>query len=70
VEVDEPVRAVEVLVAADIAASTADGRVLAEAENGSDVTRALAGAGLYPSALYKQSGRLEEVFLRLTGDQQ
>jgi hypothetical protein len=70
VEVDDPVRAVQILVAAGIPASAADGRVLAETENGSDVSRVLAGAGLYPSALYKQSGRLEEVFLRLTGGQQ
>ena len=70
VELDDPVRAVEVLAAAGIPASIADGRVLAEAENGSDVSRILAGAGLYPSALYKQSGRLEEVFLRLTGPEQ
>ena len=70
VEVDDPVRAVEVLIAAGIAATTSDGRVLAEADDGSDVSRILAGAGLYPSALYKQSGRLEEAFLRLTGDQQ
>jgi ABC-2 type transport system ATP-binding protein len=70
VEVDDPVRAVQALVAAGIPASAADGRVLAEADNGSDVSRILAGAGLYPSALYKQSGRLEEVFLRLTRGQQ
>jgi len=70
VEVDDPVRAVQVLVAAGITASASDGRVLAEADNGSDVSRILAAAELYPSALYKQSGRLEEVFLRLTGDQQ
>lgn len=69
VEIDDPVRAVGVLVAAGIAASHTDGRVLAEADNGSDISRILAGAELYPSALYKQSGRLEEVFLRLTGEQ-
>jgi ABC-2 type transport system ATP-binding protein len=70
VEVEDPVRAVDILAAAGITASVADGRVLAEADNGSDVSRILAGAGLYPSALYKQSGRLEEVFLRLTGGQE
>jgi ABC-2 type transport system ATP-binding protein len=69
VEIDDPVRAVGVLVAAGIAASHTDGRVLAEADNGSDISRILADAELYPSALYKQSGRLEEVFLRLTGEQ-
>ena len=70
VEVDDPVRAVEVLAAAGVTASITDGRVVAEAENGSDISRILAGAGLYPSALYKQSGRLEEVFLRLTSADQ
>jgi ABC-2 type transport system ATP-binding protein len=69
VEIDDPVRAVGVLVAAGIAASHTDGRVLAEADNGSDISRILADAELYPSALYTQSGRLEEVFLRLTGEQ-
>lgn len=70
VEIAEPTRAVEILAAAGVPASIADGRVLAEADNGSEISRILAGAGLYPSALYKQSGRLEEVFLRLTGGQE
>jgi hypothetical protein len=66
VEVREPKRAVEVLVAAGIAASITSGRLIAQTTNGSDVSRILANAGLYPSALYEQSGRLEDVFLRLT----
>ena len=70
VEVDDPRRAAEVLVAAGIPAEIVDGRVTALTDNGSEVSRVLAGAGLYPSALYKQSGRLEEVFLRLTGADQ
>ncbi len=70
VEVDDPRRAVEVLVAAGIAAEIMDGRVTVKTDHGSEVSRVLAGAGLYPSALYKQSGRLEEVFLRLTGADQ
>ncbi|MEX0667784.1 MAG: ABC transporter ATP-binding protein, partial [Acidimicrobiia bacterium] len=70
VEVDDPMRAVEVLVAAGIPASSTEGRVVAETDLGSDISRALAGAGIYPSALYRQSGRLEEVFLRITGEQQ
>jgi ABC-2 type transport system ATP-binding protein len=69
VEVDDPMRAVEVLVAAGIPASITEGRVVAEADRGSDISRVLAGAGIYPSAFYKQSGRLEEVFLRITGEQ-
>ena len=67
VEVGDPQRAAEVLVAAGIPASITEGRVTAQTAQGSDVSRILADAGLYPSALYKQSGRLEEVFLRLTG---
>ena len=70
IEVDDPQRAVEVLVAAGIPATIVEGRVIAQAEQGSEVSRILAGAGLYPSALYKQSGRLEEAFLRLTGGDQ
>ena len=68
VEVSDPRRAVETLAAAGITASVTDGRVIAQTTDGSDVSRILANAGLYPSALYKQSGRLEEVFLRLTSD--
>ena len=70
VEIDDPQRAVEVLVAAGIPATIVEGRVIARAEQGNEVSRILAGAGLYPSALYKQSGRLEEAFLRLTGGDQ
>ena len=67
VEVDDPERAMKVLVAAGITASMVDDRLIAEAETGSAITRILAGAEIYPSALYQHSGRLEEVFLRLTG---
>lgn len=67
VEIGDPVRAAEVLLAAGIRSSVTEGRVNAQASDGSEVSRILASAGLYPSALYKQSGRLEEVFLRLTG---
>jgi ABC-2 type transport system ATP-binding protein len=69
VEVDDPLRAADVLTAAGIPATVADGRVIAETDLGSEVSRILAGAGIFPSGLYKQSGRLEEVFLRLTGEQ-
>jgi ABC-2 type transport system ATP-binding protein len=70
VEIDDPQRAVEVLLAAGITATIVEGRVIAQSEQGSEVSRILAGSGLYPSALYKQSGRLEEAFLRLTGEEQ
>ena len=68
VEVDDPDRAVIVLQASAIPASIDGGRVIAEAELGSTISRTLAGAEIYPSALYRQSGRLEDVFLRLTGE--
>jgi ABC-type multidrug transport system ATPase subunit len=70
VEVDDARHAAQVLLAAGIPASVDDGRVIAEAEMGSEIIRVLAGAEIYPSALYRQSGRLEEVFLRLTGEPQ
>jgi len=69
VEVADPQKAVAVLIAAGMSAINTDGKVIVETDNGSDVTRILAGAEIFPSALYKQSGSLEEVFLRLTGDQ-
>ena len=68
VEVDDPQRAISVLEAAAITASIDAGRVIAEAELGSTISRTLAGAEIYPSALYRHSGRLEDVFLRLTGE--
>ena len=68
VEVEDPSRALEVLVAAGIAARVVEGRITAEADQGSDISRVLANAGIYPGALYKPLGRLEEVFLRLTGE--
>ena len=68
VEVDDPERAIRVLEAAAITASIEAGRVIAEAELGSTISRSLAGAEIYPSALYRQLGRLEGVFLRLTGE--
>ena len=70
VEVDDPERAISVLQAAAITASIDAGRVVAEAELRSTISRTLAGAEIYPSALYRQSGRLEDVFLRLTGEKE
>jgi len=45
-----------------------DGALIVEAENGSEISRVLAMAGLYPSELVRQSARLENVFLELTSE--
>ncbi|HEY7565357.1 MAG TPA: ABC transporter ATP-binding protein [Acidimicrobiia bacterium] len=66
VDVPDPAAAVAALQAAGFTAQIANGSVVVEAENGSDISRALAGAGIYPSELVKRGGRLEELFLRLT----
>jgi len=44
-----------------------DGKLYAVAGDGSDLARALAMAGLYPSALMPERATLEKVFLDLTG---
>ncbi len=67
VVVDEPERAVDVLAAAGLPARVADGAVVVETANGADVSRALAAAGLHPSALAPLRSSLEQVFLDLTG---
>ncbi|MGH8928998.1 MAG: ABC transporter ATP-binding protein [Acidimicrobiia bacterium] len=66
VEVDEPERAVAVLAGAGVRASIDDGRVMVDFDQGREITRILASAGLYPSGLYRRSIRLEDVFLKLT----
>jgi ABC-2 type transport system ATP-binding protein len=70
VEVEDLPGAVAALSKAGIAASIVDGKVVAETDDGSRVSQTLAEAGIYPSALYKRTGRLEEVFLRLTGQEE
>jgi ABC-2 type transport system ATP-binding protein len=67
VDVGDPDRAASVLTAAGIEASTAGGRLTAVATDGSSISRALAGAGMYPAALVPERATLESVFLHLTG---
>lgn len=64
--VTDPAGAVDALTRAGLEASIEDGAILVEAEIGSDVSRALAQEGFYPSELIRRGGRLEELFLRLT----
>jgi ABC-2 type transport system ATP-binding protein len=66
VDVDDPARAVTVLRAAGMGA-TVDGKtVVVESDQGSEISRVLAGAGIYPSELIRRTVRLEELFLSLT----
>jgi ABC-2 type transport system ATP-binding protein len=67
VEVDDPERAVAALAAAGLGASQHEGRVLVESDQGSEISRVLAAAGIFPSELSRRTGRLEDVFLSLTG---
>ena len=68
VRVAEPERAVEALRSAGIESSHADGLVRAAVppEQGTRISEALAGAGLYPSELRPDEVDLETVFLELT----
>ena len=67
-EIEQPESAGEVLAAAGIESTFEDGRLLVSTDDGSAVSRALAAAGLYPMELARRTGRLEELFLELTGE--
>jgi ABC-2 type transport system ATP-binding protein len=60
--------AARMLTAAGLPNTLMDGALIVEAEEGSLISRALAGGGLFPSELVRQSARLEHVFLELTGE--
>jgi ABC-2 type transport system ATP-binding protein len=60
--------AARMLTAAGLQNTLMDGALIVEAEEGSLISRALAGGGLFPSELVRQSARLEHVFLELTGE--
>ena len=55
------------LAAAGIESSVDGGVLRARAADGAVVSRTLAGAEIYPSALIPQTASLEKVFLDLTG---
>jgi ABC-2 type transport system ATP-binding protein len=67
VEIDEIDLALRALSAAGLNATVEDGRIGVESDDGRAISRTLAEAGLYPSELARRSGRLEELFLELTG---
>jgi ABC-2 type transport system ATP-binding protein len=67
VEIDEIDLALRALSAAGLNATVEDGRIGVESDDGRAIARTLAEAGLYPSELARRSGRLEELFLELTG---
>ncbi len=67
VEVPDLDHALRVLAAAGIESSVDGGVLRARAADGAVVSRTLAGAGIYPSALIPQTASLEKVFLDLTG---
>ena len=68
---DEAVRAAEILAAAGLSA-TGDGSgrlaVSGEIDDGTDISRPLALAGVHVAELTSRSASLEEVFLALTGE--
>jgi ABC-2 type transport system ATP-binding protein len=66
VEIDQPERAVAVLVEAGIVASVEGDLVAVSIEDGAVVSRVLAEVGMFPRELARRSGRLEELFLSLT----
>ncbi|MGH8957875.1 MAG: ABC transporter ATP-binding protein [Acidimicrobiia bacterium] len=66
VEIEQPDRAAAVLADAGIDAVLDGDLVAVSTEDGAAISRALAGAGLYPRELARRSGRLEELFLSLT----
>ncbi|SDF00140.1 ABC-2 type transport system ATP-binding protein [Blastococcus fimeti] len=70
VQVADPVAAAGVLTGAGFAVSPADGALLVHAVPApSEITRVLAGAGLYLEELRRVTPDLESAFLAITGDQ-
>jgi ABC-2 type transport system ATP-binding protein len=67
VEVPDLDHALRVLSAAGVESSVDGGVLRARAAHGAVISRTLAGAGIYPSALIPQTASLEKVFLDLTG---
>jgi ABC-2 type transport system ATP-binding protein len=66
VEVADPTAAAAVLSAAGQVAEPSGTGLAVEADDGAAISRALAGAGIYPSALVPVRATLESVFLELT----
>ena len=60
--------AAQVLIAKGMSATVEDSGVLVEASDGSEVVRALAEAGIYPSEVKPARDTLESVFLGITGE--
>ncbi len=70
VQVADPATAAGVLQAAGFSVSPADGALLVHGVTApSEITRALAGAGLYLEELRRVTPDLESAFLAITGDQ-
>jgi ABC-2 type transport system ATP-binding protein len=67
VEVPDLDHALSVLSAAGVESSVDGGVLRVRAADGAVISRALAGAGIYPSALTPETASLEKVFLDLTG---
>ncbi len=71
VQIADPAAAAGVLTGAGFAVSPADGALLVHGVPApSEITRVLAGAGLYLEELRRVTPDLESAFLALTGDQQ
>lgn len=71
VQVAEPATAAGVLQGAGFTVSPADGALLVHAVTApSEITRVLAGAGLYVEELRRVTPDLESAFLAITGDEQ
>lgn len=66
VQVSDTEAALAALAAAQMEATLEDGAVAVVARDGSDVSRVLARAGVFPSALIPERASLEKVFLQLT----
>ncbi len=70
VRVSDPGSGLAALAAAGLVARVVEDAILVATEDGSQVSRVLADAGLYPSFLAPRRSSLEQVFLGLTGDGQ
>lgn len=70
VRVSDPGSGLAALAAAGLVSRVVEDAIFVATEDGSQVSRVLADAGLYPSFLAPRRSSLEQVFLGLTGDGQ
>jgi ABC-2 type transport system ATP-binding protein len=68
VVVDDPESAAAALEGAGLTTTLDGGQLRVDSDDGRNIARTLAQAGIYPSELIREAARLEQIFLELTGE--